>query len=148
MKIDLAQAEYQTLVEMVELANWVLFSTTTGEEPEKQKYHELEQKIFSQAEKFDLGRIMLFEKECNEYYPTPEFESESQIGEFIEEFETNIFWEELIDRLTLQDLLNKHGLEKLQNLPVDERIKIEEPIREKYEKEFKENGLERVTIMK
>lgn len=148
MKIDFTPEEYYSLVEVMELANWILFSTTDGNDEKKQQYQDLEQKIFSQAEKFDMKRIIAFEEDVKEYYTTPEFESESQIGEFIEFYESNVFWEALIDQLTLRDLKNSHELEKLEKMEIKDRFNIEEPIREKYHKEFEAHGIERLTIGK
>ena len=41
MKINITKKEYRTLLEMVEIANWVLYAHKTEEEPEKKKSPQL-----------------------------------------------------------------------------------------------------------
>jgi len=53
MKINITKKEYRTLLEMIEIANWVLFAHKIEKDPETDKFRELEQKLLSYAK--DMG---------------------------------------------------------------------------------------------
>ncbi len=146
MKIEFSKEEYLKLLDMVNIADWVIHSFTTGEGEGTREYRELQAKIFSFAQEYGLDDLVeLFE---GSYEPTRKFEDESPAFDFIEEYEEEVFWDELIDRLTQRDMEVKHGEDWL-----DEIFENEELFREyqdkllEYEEEFEKYGLDRLKLL-
>jgi len=64
------------------------------------------------------------------------------------DFIEDSFWDELTFRLGRRDFVNAVGETTFNNMETIERMKGEEKYLEKYGKEFEENGLQRLEIVK
>ena len=67
--------------------------------------------------------------------------------EFIEEFENESFWNELLERLVERDLLRQLGEKTVEGLDPEEREIREEPYRRVYGDEFAMHGVDRLEIL-
>ena len=76
MKIKLTKKQYKNLLKLVYLGNWMVNSIRSGNEGDERikKYDEIEQYIFSFAKEAGLKKYIEFDKEFNQFFPTPEFE--------------------------------------------------------------------------
>ena len=138
IKFELSEEQYKTLLKMVYLGEWVCQSY--NEEP-SQAVEEVEQLIYKASEGTDQNKWLELDKKTKRFFPTVDMEGE--MLEYIDEYDDNVFWDELVDRLAERDLINKHGEEKISKLSFEERIEEEDPIIEKYEEEFSKNGIEK-----
>ena len=144
MKINITNKEYRTLVEALELASWVLHAHAEEERKETKRFRELEQNILSFAKDSGMKNEISYDPKLEEYLPTRQFEE--QVLRYIDEYNEDTFWEELIDRLVKRDLMLQEGTEGYANLSFDQRFQKEDPIRLKYETEFENNGLDNVVV--
>jgi hypothetical protein len=64
------------------------------------------------------------------------------------DFIEDSFWDELIFRLGRRDFVNAVGETTFNNMETFERMKEEEKYMERYGKEFEENGIQRIGIVK
>jgi hypothetical protein len=145
MKINFTKAEYRVVLDLVSLGDWVLTSHDTEEDPRKKKYEEVVQKIFSYAKEFGFEKLVKFDPEFQSYFETREYD-ESEKEEFLEEFEENTFWTELINRLAERDFLREHGLERAKEMSFEERIREIHKHEEKWSDELEKHGIERLKI--
>lgn len=145
MKIECTQEEFQALLDLVYAGN-ILLNGMRSKEDRVQPYADMEQTIFKMAEEFGLNGIVEYNEEFGEYMPTHEYE-ESEFLEYIDEYETSIFWEELVMRLARRDALNYAG-------DVDPEItraalrKMQDELEEKYQEEIESNGIMNLKIVK
>lgn len=149
MKIDLTKDEFRGLLDMVFLGDWVLSAYETSEEinPEKEKYKTIVQKIYSFAKDFGFGDLIEHTPELNLYNESPEFE-ESEVQDYIAEYEENTFWEKLISSLAGRDALKDVTPEKIKKLSDDERFTLMLKYEEKWAEEFDTHGLDRLDVRK
>ncbi len=148
MKINITKKEYKTLLEILEIADWILHAHKTDEPPEDTKpYRELEQKVFALSKDFGYDHLITFDKELQTYFPTSEFEDTSPGMDYIEDFENESFWEDLIARFVERDLIREMGEEKYLSLDPIERIEKEEPHWKKYGAEFEAHGIDQLEIV-
>ncbi len=117
-----------------------------GDNPKSGPYKKIEQKIFSFAKDFGFENLVMYDDRLKMYFPTLEYENSESDRPFIDEFEEEVFWEELCNRLAQRDLLKNKGIQKLKEMDPLERLTKEDEIAEKYDKEFLENGLKNITI--
>ena len=84
--------------------------------------------------------------EDNAYFPSREYEAKSGIHELIDDYDSESFWDQLIDRLTERDVAVKMGSNKQERLSDNAYDAIANPIAETYSREFAANGIERLKI--
>ncbi len=146
VKIGFKKEEFLRLLDMVNIADWVIHSFTTGEGKDTKEYRELQAKIFSYAQEYGLDDLV--EQFGESYEPSRKFEDDSPAFDFIEEYEEEVFWDELIDRLTQRDMGEIYGEEWL-----DEILENEDLFREyqqkllEYEEEFEKYGVDRLKLL-
>ena len=146
MKINITKKEYETLLDILGIADWVLHAHHVKERSDMGKYKELEQKIFSYAKDMGFEELVSYEDLLKGYYPTRKFEETTPGMDFIREFEDDSFWDELVHRLVDRDMLRLVGEERLSSMPVKERFEMEDPVEKRYGEEFYKNGLDNLTF--
>ena len=141
MKINFTKNEYRLLLDMVEMAEWVLNAHRTDPSDEIEKYSELYQKILSYAKEMGFENLITFDKNLDGYYATFEYE-ESGHMKYIEEFEDDVFWEALPHRLAVRDLLSQVGEKGYTEMEFEERVSKKLELEAIYNKELEENGID------
>ena len=124
MKINFTKNEYRFLLDMVEMAEWVLNSRKTDSSDEVKEYSEVYQKILSHAKEMGFENLITYDENLDGYYATAEYE-ESEHMRYIEEFEDDVFWEALPHRLAVRDLVEQFGEKGYTEMEFEERsVKI------------------------
>jgi hypothetical protein len=144
MKIDFTNQEYKTLVEALELANWMLHAHAEEEREDTESFRDLEQKVLALSEDFGMADEIIYDKKLETYYPSREMEDNCLAH--VDEYNNDTFWDELIERFVARDLIRQVGEEAYQAMDFEEKFKKEEPFRIQYEDEFGNNGIERLVI--
>ena len=147
MKINFTNKEYRLLLDMVEIAEWVLNSHRTDPSDEIKKYSEIYQKILSYAKEMGYENLITYDKNLGGYYATFEYE-ESEHMRYIEQFEDDVFWDALPNRLAMRDLVKQVGEKRYMEMEFEERaIKLVE-LESIYYKELNENGIDNLRFEK
>jgi hypothetical protein len=142
MQITLSQDQYEKLIQLVYLGNWLVNSYRGGERLEE--YDKLAEDIMSFAPSAGFKDQVEFDEFEGRYYPSRKLD-EAMRG-FWEEYDEDVFWNMLIDGLAERDLGRKYGEENLDTMEGGEYDKRLEPFLKKYEKEIDEHGLERLEV--
>ena len=148
MKINFTKNEYGLLLEILAIADWVMNAHSTIDRTETKKYSDLEQKLFSFAKEMRCDELILFDKEEGKYFPTKEHDEIGEHRKFIEEFEEESFWSELVSKLATRDFLKQVTKEELEAMPYKEQMSKILELEEWYENEIYENGLDNFKIDK
>jgi hypothetical protein len=146
-KLELSRRDYLALLTVMQMADWVLHAHKVDEREETAAFRELEQKVFALADSFDCGHLVEYDDEEERYYPTAEFDESSPGMEFIEDFENESFWNELLERLVERDLVRQLGEKAVRRLDEEARCTKEEPYRRLYGEEFARHGVDRLEIL-
>lgn len=146
MQINISETEYRLLMDMLYLSDWMMNShdETGNANPE---YRALRKKILAYSKDAGAEDKVKFSKEDDEYYELAEYEDMLQ-EKFIDEYDNETFWEELIDRLSNRDLMSEMSAKEITNMEFSERIERLSKFEEKYESEFEHNGLNNLKINK
>jgi hypothetical protein len=147
MKIELSKEEYLTMLELLEMANWVLYAHDSDDNPDKGKYRAFEQRILAYAKEAGFGNLIEYVEKLDEYLPTREFEETSPGMGYVKEFENDNFWDELIERMAMRDLLRQEGEKKAAQMTFEDMLRKLQPFQEKYGNEFETHGLDNLTIV-
>jgi hypothetical protein len=145
MEIVLSADEYKNLIEMLYIAEWVMNAHNVNPDPSTERYTTLEQKILSLAKEFGHNKLVDYDSEFGEYFPSRTVE-EGITEKYIEEYDNETFWNELIDRLVDRDMIRNNKEEDLNKMTIEERLEKEDPLRKKYETEFENNEIDNLVI--
>lgn len=146
IEIKLTKEQYEDLIKLVYLGNWMINAIRTDDIIEK--YDMIEQYIYSFVKNANLENYIVFDDELNKFFPTREFELETDVDEYRDEYNNEIFWDELIDRLSVRDFIKAYEKDVIKKMSLREQIVKKSPFIEKYEKEFEKHGIENLEIKK
>ena len=142
MKINFTKKEFKKLIELLAIADWII--TSHNYENKSNPYKELIDKLLEKAKEFGLNEMV--EKSVNEYIFTDL--TIDKIYKYIEEFNENEFWDNLVLRLAERDLLDLYGEENLEKMDIKEFLSLRFKYMDKYYREFEENGIKNLRIKK
>ncbi|HPY81831.1 MAG: hypothetical protein M0R02_07625 [Bacteroidales bacterium] len=138
--IELSSAQLNHLLELVYLGEWMRQAYTT--DTYNVELEDLEQKLYAIAYNEGLDESVEYDKKLGGYVPSEELEA--SCDEYIDVYDDQTFWEELIIRMA-QNKLEMHT----EVMPgTKEYEKLQETYITEFGNEFKEHGLERVKIQK
>lgn len=143
MKIEITPQQYEALLKIVYLGNWM--ASSTKDEPVKE-YEDIEQYILSFAKDFNLEKFVGYDKKLKSYFPTEEFENDTDVVAQIEAYNEYTVWEALVLSLSRRDLIKKFGAEKVEKMSDEDILEKEYPFIQKYEEEFRENGFDHLYV--
>lgn len=144
MKINFSEKQFEDLLKLVYLGNWMVNAHRTDDTV--LEYKDLEQYLFSFCRDFNMERYIEYDEELKEYYPGPEFEESADIEQYKTEYDNNTFWDELIHRLARRDLIEEYGEDAVLSMSPEDLLEREHPFIEKYNREFSTNGLDTLEI--
>lgn len=144
--MKLTKEEYQKLLDMVYIGDWVTTSDTSGEErPDTQEYTNAISKFLSYAKDYELEELV--EHHEDGFEVSRKFEDQSRAHNYINQYENEVFWDELVERLARRDMAAKHGKSVITRVYKDENLYNElKTIKQQYAKEFETNGLKNISL--
>ena len=145
MKIECTKEEFKALMDLVCAGN-LLINGPRSKEERVEIYANMEQTIYEMASQFGLENLVEYSEEFHEYMPTHEYE-EDTFNEYIDEYDTSVFWDELVMRLARRDALNYAG-DVDQNITKAALKQMQLELEEKYEEEIEANGVMNLKIVK
>ena len=148
MKIEFTNEQFKNLLKVVYLGNWMANAVHVGnkEDPKHEEFEEVVNYIFSFAEESGFGDYVDYKEENKQYSPTNEFDELAR--EYVEYYDNDCFWEQIIYRLSSRDFEQKYTDEEISKMGEDERFKKEWSFHEKWENELSDRGIKRLEIKK
>ncbi len=131
-------------MDLAMIANWVLHVFETEENPETRDYDQVIQKIYAGAEEMGLGELVTKDEETGACYPTPDYEEESEVMDLLEDFEDNLFWFGMAQRMALKTLVDEEGIETYDELFDETNAAKLRALEARFAEEFYENGLNNI----
>ena len=148
MNIDLSNKEYRDLLDILHIADVVLSGHRREKDIRTKEHRALIQKLYAFAQDGGLERMINYNDESKSFVPTVEFEENSMAHAAIDAFVDHLFWDQLINRLSLRDASQMAGgIDRLNALSTSDRQALEEPIRQRYIHEFSTNGVNSLEIV-
>jgi len=144
MNITFTKEQYENLVKLIYLGNWMVNAIRIDDVIKK--FEDVEQYIYSFHKDLGLERYVTYNQELGKFFPTNELEMESDVEEYRDDYEDEVFWSEMTDRLARRDFIREHGEAVVRKMEPMERMKKEQPFIDKYDDEFCKHGIERLEI--
>jgi hypothetical protein len=143
MKVDLTKEQYEQLLKVVYLGNWM---ATLPQEECDADIEGIGQFVFSLAADFGFQNYIGYDNDTKEHFPTEEFERKTNVIELIMDYNTYTVYQELVLTLARRDLVKQYGGEAVEAMSETEMVEKEYPILMKYQDEFQDNGLANLVI--
>ena len=148
MKIEITPQEYLDLLDILHIADVIMSGHRREEDNRTERHRSLIQKMYGHARSEGHERLIRYNEATKAYEPTEEFERTTLAHAVVEEFEDHLFWDGLINRLTIRDATQIVGsLERLNAMSASERQTVEGPIRQRYFYEFRTNGIANLEVV-
>ena len=122
MKIFFTKKQYETLIKMAYLGSWLANACRTGDDGDME-IEEIEQYIYSFAKDFRLEDL-LEQSESGSIYPTRAFEE--NLDTYIDEYNDENFWDELVHSLARRDFVEHYGKDVVSKMEMSELFEKEE----------------------
>lgn len=147
MHIEITEEEYGKLLDLLSIANAII--TGHKDQDERTDGHVgLIQKLYALAKDTDQGGKIAYDRELGRYVPVKTHGESAVVQRLLDEYADEVFWHELIYRLTERDVERQAGgYEKTLMMTPENRFDLETPIEEKYLEEFEKHGIERLEIV-
>ena len=145
LTIELTIAHFKILLKSVYLGEWMANAFRTDDR--KKEYELIQNLVFSHCKDIGLEKYVSHEEsDGSHYYPTADFEESMDVDNLIEEYNDDLFWDELAERLGEKEFFKKYSKEEILNMnEVEWYTKLYECIG-KFYNEFAMNGLDRLGI--
>jgi hypothetical protein len=148
MNIEISMKEYRDLLDILHIADVVLSGHRREEDMRSARHRALIQKLYALARGEGLDRLISYNESVQTYTLTAEFEESSLAHVLIDEFGDHLFWDELINRLSIRDAAQiAGGIERLNAVSDSDRQTVEGPIRQQYIEEFSKNGVANLAVI-
>ena len=131
------------LIQHVFIGNWILTSTKVERDKDIDEFYDT---ILSIAKNYNIVNEIEYNDKSKSYTLTQEKEIEYM--SYIEDYEDEVFWDDLIDKLARRDAIKKIGKEAFENMEQMERATAIWAEEEKYSDEFEKYGINRLKILK
>jgi hypothetical protein len=150
MKVTFTPKEYRQLLELVHLGMWAVTAYQGEETAAARRYFDLDQQLLEMAE--GMGCSDFIEKRADgTLQPAPKLSEDERIRDIQGEFQNDVFWHELVSRLSDRDLSGERANRALETPGVDPTPSSEDQLKkleERYWAEFEKNDLARVVVLR
>jgi len=148
MNIEITAKQYRDLLDILHIADVVMSGHRKEEDMRTERHRMLIQKLYALARGEGLDQNVSYNESTNKYALTDDFERSTLAHAVIDEFGNHVFWDELIDKLSMRDAEQiMGGIDRLNAMNESDRLHLTGPIRQRYIEEFTKNGVANLAII-
>jgi hypothetical protein len=148
MTINFTRKEYQALVEMLLVADWVINAEEAEETEAREPYRALRKKVLSHVKAMGMGQDFQYDPGQDEYFETAEYEARAPHLRFVDEHDEATFWSKLADKLAARDVAAELGGRGEGAISEEQWLARLFEITERYENELEEHGLANLRLVR
>ncbi len=143
MHLELSQNQYDALVKLVALGNWMANAHREAEE-RIAAFDDVERHVRGASAVARGDGAIAQDAETGAYYATWDAEDDPVVSKLIDEYDNDTFWDELLHRLAERDLERAYGHDILHD--PEHRAILEEPFHSRWDDELTEHGISRLEV--
>ena len=150
MKASFTAKEYRQLLEIVHLGMWAVTAYQGEDTASAKRYFALDQKLMGLATEMGCADAVE-ERDDGTLQPSPKLAEDERVRELQSEFQNDVFWHELVQRLADRDLAGEQAKHALGTPGVEATPSGEELTRqleERYWAEFEKNDLANIVLLR
>jgi hypothetical protein len=112
MDLKLNKSQYETLLRLVFLGNWVV--NGFKDKDKEQATDDLENYLYAKARDFGLGDRIIYDEDADAHFLTSA--QEEPLLEELDAYKNDVFWDELMYRLADRDLVARFGEDNVDSM--------------------------------
>jgi len=150
MKAAFTAKEYRQLLELAHLGMWAVTAYQGEDTAAAKRYFDLDQKLLELATSMGCADCVE-ERDDGTLQPSPKLAEDDRVRDLQSEFQNDVFWHELVNRLAERDAAGEQAKRALQTPGVDAPPSSEEltkQLEERYWAEFEKNDLANVVVLR
>lgn len=146
MMFELSDADFERLLKMTYLGEIVMNDWTPPEAwtEEQRASSDLLLDLQARAADSDAAVLVAQDTRTGEWLPSPIMRDEME--PYVERYDDEMFWDELVHRLARRDMAKEYGAETLEQMSDAHKAEAEKPLIDYYNGEIDAHGLERMGI--
>lgn len=145
MTVEFSKSQFETLLKLIYLAHWMANGVKIADD-RLVSVDDLEQYVYACAQQNGLSDWVEYDDLAKLFLASQSLEENIEIQQIKDEYNEEIFWSELIQRLAARDFINRYGEEALVKMNATEQKEKKSDLLKKYAKEFEENGIENLNV--
>ncbi len=142
MNITLSRQQFETLLKAVYLGDWMVNAIRVPGSYVSE-FEDLEQLLLSLAHESGRHDVVEFDSTLSQFFLKEELHD--QLQPFIDEYDDEVFWDGLVDRLADRDFAETYG-DAAKRMGQVERFEKLSAFVDAYETEAEEHGVDRLRI--
>ena len=150
MKAAFTPKEFRQLLELVHLGMWAVTAYQGEDTAAARRYYALDQRLMQLAVEFGCADLVE-QRPDGTLQPAAKLADEDRLRDLQSEFQNDVFWHELVNRLADRELAAEQAKRTMDTPGVepppsaDERLK---KLEERYWAEFEKNDLTNVVVLR
>jgi hypothetical protein len=137
--------QFIMLLKLIYLGNWMANAFRVGEDV-REDYVALEQLVYTLAQEAGFTSYVYPHDSCKKLHTTEEFLTDTGVDAVRAEYDEDVFWDELIQRLAKRDIEESVGVDTVKNMKDEEYQKHIKPYLDRWTAEVNRFGIERLRI--
>ena len=146
MHLELTPEEFERLLKLAYLGEAVANDWTPADrhEPQQLGMTDVLYDLCARAKDTPAAGYVVQDEKSGEWMPSQALDQE--MDEIISRYDNEVFWDELIARMTRRDLLAEYGQQSIETMSDVYKKQAEQPLNEYYSREVREHGLDRLLV--
>ena len=150
MKAPFTAKEYRQLLELVHLGMWTVTAYQGDDTAAGKRYFALDQRLLEMATAMGCADLVE-ERDDGTLQPAAKLAEDDRVRDLQSEFQNDVFWHELVQRLADRDLAGEQAKRAMETPGVepppsrDEQLK---KIEDRYWKDFEKNDLAHLVVLR
>jgi hypothetical protein len=150
MKVTFTAKEYRQLLELVHLGMWAVTGYQGEDTAAAKRYHALDQRLMELATAMGCADLVE-ERDDGTLQPSPKLADDERVRDIQSEFQNDVFWHELVQRLADRDLAGEQNRRTMETPGVEPPPSREDQLKkieDRYWTEFEKNDLAHIVLLR
>lgn len=143
--LELNPEQLRNLIKLIYLSNWMVNGIRTNDE-RVSSFDDIEQLIYGLGVQAGMTDLIEYEKEQKRFNYRGEYMNDDEANVLRASYDDEVFWGELIQRLTTRDVCESCGIEKMADMTAREEAEKRQSFLRTYINEFENHGIKNLHI--
>ncbi len=145
MTLEFTPEQYRSLIKLAYVGSWMINGIKTEDERDAAT-EDIMQALYAHAKEAQCGDYASYDERDKKFVATKKLDQDPEVEKYREEYDNEIFWDELIEKLSLRDVLAMQEGKHWYGGDSEEVAHIRSGIIKKYIEEFEKNGVHNLII--
>lgn len=146
MTFECTPEQYRSLIKLAYLGHWMINGIKTEDERDA-GIDDIMQALYARAKEMQCGEYVSYDEKGKKFFATKKLDEDPDVEKKREEYDNEIFWDELIEKLSLRDVLAMQEGKHWYGGDTEGIADIRSGIIKKYVEEFEQHGVDNLKVV-